>query len=242
MDFGLLRYGLGFSAGLLSTLSPCVLPILPVLIGSALSAHRRAPFALALGLALSYAIIGTLLARAGAAIPLSGEWAHRFVAGLLAVFGLLLLSAPLARSFSQASAGLADIGNRLSDRWHLDGLLGQFVIGLLLGIVWSPCVGPTLGAAIVLAGQGNQLAQSALLMALFGLGAALPIPLLALLSRAMIQRRRHALLRIGQSGKQWLGVGLLAAALLILSGADHLLESWLLDHSPLWLTTLTTRF
>ena len=65
MEFGLGSYGFGFLAGLLSTLSPCVLPLIPILIGSALNAHRRAPLALAGGLALSYAILGTAIAWLG---------------------------------------------------------------------------------------------------------------------------------------------------------------------------------
>ncbi len=64
MDFGFGSYGFGFLAGLLSTLSPCVLPIIPILLGSAANAHPRAPLALATGLALSYALIGTALAWA----------------------------------------------------------------------------------------------------------------------------------------------------------------------------------
>jgi cytochrome c biogenesis protein CcdA len=73
MEFGLGSYGFGFLAGLLSTLSPCVLPIIPILLGSATNAHPRAPLALAGGLAVSYALIGTGLAWA----DLSGSGSQR---------------------------------------------------------------------------------------------------------------------------------------------------------------------
>lgn len=79
MDFGLGSYGFGLLAGMLSTLSPCVLPILPILLGSALAAHPRAPVALAAGLALSYALIGTLIAWTSSALGLDValmEWTH----------------------------------------------------------------------------------------------------------------------------------------------------------------------
>ena len=71
-------------------------------------------------------------------------------------------------------------------RWlrACSGLAGQFAVGLLLGAVWSPCVGPTLGAASLLASQGKDLPQVALTMVVFGIGAAVPLILLGLLSRA----------------------------------------------------------
>ena len=68
MDFGIGTYGLGYIAGLLSTLSPCVLPLVPILIATALSAHRLGPYALAIGLALSFSVIGTFVASAGASL------------------------------------------------------------------------------------------------------------------------------------------------------------------------------
>ncbi|MBV8048219.1 MAG: cytochrome c biogenesis protein CcdA [Paludibacterium sp.] len=242
MDFTLWRYGLGFAAGLLSTLSPCVLPLLPVLIASALAAHPRAPLALAAGLALSYAAAGTLLASAAGALPFSATMARDVAAGFLGLFGLALLSNGLARAFYRAGAGLADLGQRLGQRWRLEGMSGQFVVGVLLGLIWSPCVGPTLGAAIVLAGQGRQLPQVALLMGLFGLGAALPVLLLAGLSRHWLRPRLATLGMAGAVSRGVLGLVLLLVALLIVSGLDRVLETWLVEHSPDWLTALTTRF
>jgi hypothetical protein len=81
MHLGLASYSLAVLAGLLSTLSPCVLPIVPILLGSAMNAHRRAPIALALGLAISYATIGTALAWAGTALELDSELVRRMGRG-----------------------------------------------------------------------------------------------------------------------------------------------------------------
>ena len=242
MEFGLGSYGFGLLAGLLSTLSPCVLPILPILLGSATAAHPRAPLALAGGLALSYAVIGTALASAGASVGLDASHLRTAGAILLAALGLILMSGALQRRFAAAAAGLGDAGNSLIGRLDLNGLTGQFVIGLALGAVWSPCVGPTLGAAIVLASQGSHLPQVALLMALFGLGAAAPVVGLAFLSRAAMMRARGAMLTAGKTGKILLGAVMIVIAGLILTGADKRLEAWLVDLSPAWLTALTTRF
>ncbi|MGS0755544.1 cytochrome c biogenesis CcdA family protein [Roseateles sp. GG27B] len=242
MDFGLGSYGFGLLAGLLSTLSPCVLPILPILLGSATNAHPRAPLALAAGLALSYAVIGTTLAWAGSALGIDAAIFRNVGAAVLGLLGLVLISGTLQQRFALATSGIGDAGNNLLSRMRLDGLSGQFAIGLVLGVVWSPCVGPTLGAAIVLASQGAQLPQVALLMGIFGLGAALPVVALAYLSRGAMMKMRGKLMVAGKTGKTILGTIMIALAFMILSGADKPVETWLVDHSPAWLTQLTTRF
>ena len=85
-------------------------------------------------------------------------------------------------------------------------LAGQFGLGLLLGAVWSPCVGPTLGAASVLAAKGENLPQVALTMLAFGVGAALPLLLLGILLRRALMRWRSRLLEGGKAGKTALGL------------------------------------
>lgn len=242
MAFGLGSYGFGFLAGLLSTLSPCVLPIIPILLGSATHAHRRAPLALAAGLAVSYSVIGTSLAWAGSALNLDAAIFRSVGAVMLGLLGLVLLSARLQQRFASATSGLGDTGNQLIGRLRLDGLSGQFAIGLVLGLVWSPCVGPTLGAAIVLASQGTQLLQVALLMGVFGLGAALPVVVLAQVSRGAMLKMRGKLMQAGKTGKMLLGGTMLMVAVMILSGFDKTVETWLVDQSPAWLVQLSTRF
>lgn len=242
MEFGLGSYGFGLLAGLLSTLSPCVLPILPILLGSATAAHPRAPLALAGGLALSYAVIGTLIAWAGAAIGIDAAIFRNVGAAILGALGLVLMSTSLQQRFASATSGIGDAGNSFISRLNLNGLRGQFVIGVALGVVWSPCVGPTLGAAVLLASQGAHLPQVALLMGIFGIGAAMPVVGLAYLSRAAMMKVRGRLMQAGKTGKIVLGAVMVAIAALILSGADKPLEAWLVEVSPAWLTTLTTRF
>jgi cytochrome c-type biogenesis protein len=122
------------------------------------------------------------------------------------------------------------------------GLSGQFAVGLLLGAVWSPCVGPTLGAASVLAAKGESLGQVTLTMLAFGVGAGLPLILLGMLSREALLRWRSKMMSAGSRGKMIFGAVLLAAGLLVLTGLDKKVEAALVDASPEWLTVLTTRF
>jgi cytochrome c-type biogenesis protein len=242
MHLGPVSLGLAFLAGLLSTLSPCVLPIVPILLGSAMSAHRRAPLALAAGLAISYATLGTTLAWAGTTLPIDSEGLRRIGAALLGLFALVILSSSLQERFAAATSIIGNAGNQLLSRMNLRGLSGQFFVGLLLGAIWSPCVGPTLGAAIVLASQGKHLPGAAVLMATFGIGAALPIAILGYLSRSAITRARGSLLQAGRAGKVAFGAAMLLLAIATLSGRDRKAEVWLVHHSPAWLTSLTTRF
>jgi cytochrome c-type biogenesis protein len=161
---------------------------------------------------------------------------------ILAIFGLILLVPRLQDGFARAAGALSNSGNQLLGRITLQGLTGQFVIGALLGVVWSPCVGPTLGAATTLASQGRNLAQISLLMLIFGIGAAAPLVLLGSLSRASLMKVRGRLLSTGKYGKQLFGLVMLLLGILIATGVDKSLESWILDRSPDWLTRITTRF
>lgn len=242
MHTSIAAFGLVFVAGALSTLSPCVLPIVPILIGSAMNAHRRAPLMLAAGLAISYAVIGTALAWAGNMLTFDPDIVRKLGAGLLGIFAVLLLFGSLQERFAVATSGISNAGNQLLARTRLEGLPGQFIVGLVLGAVWSPCVGPTLGAAIVLASEGHSLVRSALLMALFAIGATAPILLLASLSRTTMMKVRGKMLKTGRVGKVALGVAMLAIAVFTFTGQDRLLEAWLVNHSPTWLTALTTQF
>jgi cytochrome c-type biogenesis protein len=242
MIFGPATYGLGLIAGALSTLSPCVLPLLPVLIASAVNAHRWGALALGSGLALSFMIVGIFLATLGASIGLDPETFRSIGAVTLAIFGLILLVPKLQDLFAQATSTLSNSGNQLLARVTFGGLTGQFLIGALLGVVWSPCVGPTLGAATTLASQGKNLGQIGLLMLIFGVGAAAPLVLLGSMSRASMMKVRGRLLTGGKYGKQLLGLVILALGVMIATGVDKSFEAWILDHTPDWLTAATTKY
>lgn len=229
-------------AGVLSSLSPCVLPLLPVVLGTAVSEHRLGPAALAAGLALSFVAIGMFVATIGFGIGLDAGLFRKVAAVLLIAAGLVLMVPRFQTAFAGAASPVSNWADNRFGGFQTTGLSGQFALGLLLGAVWSPCVGPTLGAASVLASQGKDLAQVALVMSSFGIGAALPLLLLGTLSRQTLLNWRGRLMAAGRAGKVVLGGLLLAIGLLILTGADKQLEAMLVELSPAWLTELTTRF
>lgn len=234
--------GLALLAGVLSVLSPCVLPLLPIVLGTAASAHRLGPLALAAGLAISFTAIGLFVATVGFAAGLDTGVFRTISAVLLIGVGLVLLVPKLQEQFALAAAPVSNWAGSYTDNFTPGGLGGQFGLGLLLGAVWSPCVGPTLGAASVLAAKGEDLGQVALTMLAFGVGAALPLMLLGFVSREAMMRWRGRLMETGKTGKALLGVLLVAVGLLVATNFDKRLETILVDASPAWLTELTTRF
>lgn len=234
--------GLAFLAGLLSTLSPCVLPLVPIVIGTALSAHRYGPAALAAGLAVSYVAIGLFLATAGFTVGIDQQVFRSVAAVLLILVGGVLLVPRLQLRLAAAAAPIGNWAQAQSGDFSARGPGGQFAVGLLLGAAWSPCVGPTLGAASVLAARGENLTFVALTMFAFGIGAALPLLAIGLMSRQALSRWRDRLLAAGSTGKLLMGLTLVAIGVFILSGLDKRIETILVEASPAWLTELTTRF
>lgn len=240
MQFAVATYGLGFVAGAASVLSPCVLPLLPILATSALAKHRFGIVALAGGLAISFAGVGIFLATLGASAGLDPEVLRRGAAGVMVFFGLVMLSGTLQRAFSRLSAVIGVKGQQALDDVKGNGLLGQMMVGLLLGVVWTPCVGPTLGAATSLAAQGQDLGHIAILMALFGLGAASPLVLLGTISRVSLMKMRGTLATWGSTVRWTLGTLFVVMGMIVITGLDRQLETLLLSASPAWLTALTT--
>ena len=241
MELGLASFGMSFLAGMLSTLSPCVLPLLPILLGSSASSHRLGPYALIVGLMSSYTLIGVAIGAIGAGTGLDQHGLRVMGGVLLMLFGAIMFSNKLQAHFNSAISRFG-AGQGLLARFNPDGLHGQFLLGMLLGIVWSPCVGPTLGVAITLASQGQALLQVGAVMLMYSLGAALPLLAIGMLSRQAIGRWRGTMLEAGEKAKKIFGAALLLLGILVLSGADKSFERQAVSAMPDWLVMLTSRF
>jgi cytochrome c-type biogenesis protein len=226
--------GLSLGAGLLTALSPCVLPALPIIVGSAASGRRHGPIALAAGLATAFTVVGVLLAATGSVAGLGENGVRNIAAVMLLLAGAVLLSVHLQEAVGRLASPLASKAAMLSMKTG-DGLAGQFAIGALLGAVWSPCVGPTLGAAVGLASSSaaGSIPRAAASMFAFGVGSALPLLATAYASRRMLVARR-TLLTAGTAGKSILGGVLVAMGAVVLFGLDKHAEAAVLAHLPQW--------
>ncbi len=242
MDIGIITLALAALAGVLTLLNPCVLPLLPIVVGSATTQSRLGLFALAGGMVLAFTFAGVLISAGGQALGVDGDVLRFSAAGLMVVFGLVLLSPRLQAAFARITAGLGSAAGGWLDSRGPQGAPGQFLTGAMLGLVWTPCVGPTLGAAIGLAAQGEALLQTSLIMATFSLFAIAPLLAIGLISRARFQANRERLLVVGERGRRWMGWGLVVIGVLVLSGGDKWLETVALEFMPDWLVDLTVRF
>jgi cytochrome c-type biogenesis protein len=233
---------LAFVAGVLTSLSPCILPILPLALSAAASERKYGPVALAAGLAISFVLVGLFVATIGYSIGLTAELFRQVAAALMVMLGAVLMFPPLQNRLASASGPIANWTDRHFGSERGSGYASQFGVGVLLGAIWTPCVGPTLGAASLLAAQGRDLPRVAASMMVFGIGAALPLLIIGLLSREALQRWRKEALAVSHAMKGALGMLLILMGVLVLAGFDKHLETVLVNASPQWLTDLTTRF
>jgi cytochrome c-type biogenesis protein len=231
---------LGYAAGLLTLINPCVLPILPIVLASALHRHRLAPLALTGGMGAAFVVLGVGVAAAGPALGIGPDALARGAALAMAAFGVILLVPAAGHAFETATAGLAaradaGIGAVPGEA----GLAGQAIAGALLAAVWSPCIGPTLGGAIALASAGSDLPRAAAVMAAFAAGVATLILALAYGARGALQRRQALLRRLAARARPAMGLAMLAVGIALWFGLHHAVEAWALRVLPPWLIDLS---
>lgn len=226
MTVSTLSASLALLGGILTVLSPCVLPILPVLVGRSLQSNRYGPVALVIGLVGGFAVAGSLLGVTAswftglAGALRTGAIALLLIMGLLAIFP----------KWSYRLFGYLRMSNWLKEPTRI-GLMGEFWLGTQLGLLWTPCAGPVLGSILVLAAVKHQVASAFILLVIYGIGAALPMLAIAyggrLLSRKLLSLRSHGaiLQRVG-------GAMIAATAIAILLGWDVQIQLWLAPLFP----------
>ncbi|MEM7300131.1 MAG: cytochrome c biogenesis CcdA family protein [Pseudomonadota bacterium] len=232
----------GYLAGVLTLLNPCVLPVLPVVLIAAMNEHRAGPLYLCAGLSLTFVTVGLFVAALGPALGIDDTLVSRTASVIMILFGLTLLVPAFSSRFALAASGASNVLSTKTAGFHAGGLGGQFLTGVLLGAVWSPCIGPTLGGAIALASQGNDLAWAGAIMLAFALGVSTIILLLATVSREALFKRRDALQRLSSVAKPLMGVLLVALGLFLFFGLHHTVEAWAVENLPYWLQDLSVRF
>ncbi len=239
-----LQLGFSFVAGLLTTLSPCVLPILPFLLGSALRKNKNAPLYMIFGLAISFIIVGFILSRFGTVLGLDGDQIRKGSALLLIMTSIFFLSKKLQAIVSEKLTSFASAGTSTTNKWKLDesSNLDSLLLGSLLGIIWSPCAGPTLGVAVSLASQEGATSDALQIMIVYAIGAAIPMLLISYGLRSFFQKHQGRIIGLAENSKLFFGVILLLTGLFIFFGLDKSIETFLLNHLPDSWVDLITKF
>ncbi|ODS99440.1 MAG: cytochrome C biogenesis protein [Lautropia sp. SCN 69-89] len=238
-----LHLGLTLVAGALSTLSPCVFPLLPMIVGGVAHTHRPlGPLAMGAGMVAAFVFFGVMLGAVGPTLGIDIGYL-RTAAGLLLLAVAVVLLVPEAQAHTPAwLSRLATMAQRVSARLHPETVHGAFLLGALLGMVWSPCSGPLLGSGMALVATKGGLLNGGLILGVFGIGAALPLMAVAHASRTLFARMRRWVLGHGADLRHGFAVliGLMGVA--VLTGFDRWMEAKMLDLMPDAWVRLTTRF
>ncbi|WP_298208507.1 cytochrome c biogenesis protein CcdA [Acidovorax sp.] len=232
LELSVAQLGLSLAAGGLTTLSPCVLPMLPLVVGGSLQGHRLAPVAMGAGMVVSFALIGMALGALGPALGIDGDTIRVAGALLLIAFAIVMLVPALGDRFSQWMLPIASQAQAASARLDGRSLASAFVLGGVLGLVWSPCSGPLLGSALSLVASEGGVGRGGVVLGVFGMGAAIPLVAAAYASRkGFVRVRDWVLARINVVQRSFaILLGLLGVA--ILTGGDKWLEAQVLQWLP----------
>ena len=190
-------------------------------------------------MSLSFVVLGMLVTVFGRALGITPETISNVGAILMIGFGLILLVPRFSERFATATAGFSSRADAGLDDVDQSNPIGQLAGGALLGAVWSPCIGPTLGGAIALASQGQSLAYAAAIMVFFSLGVSTIIVALGYGARSVIQKRQSAMRTIAGKARPIMGGVFVATGVAILFKLHHVVEIWALDALPSWLLDLS---
>lgn len=231
-----------YLAGLLTLINPCVLPILPIVLASALQVSRAGPLALATGLSLSFVVLGVGVSAFGRGLGIDVDMVAFAGAILMIGFGVMMLIPAASERFALATGGIGGAADAQLDEIDRSGLRGQFLGGLLLGAVWVPCVGPTLGGAIALASTGESLGWATLIMVAFAAGISTIVLALGYGAQSAIKARRDWLREVSIKARPAMAILFILTGLALAFGLHKYAEIWLLDNLPFWLQDLSVRF
>lgn len=210
---------IAFLGGLLTVLSPCILPVVPFLFAGI--NRTRSSILLTLGgMVLTFALISSVAVVSSEWVIQANNTGRHVALVVMALFALSLIS---ARISGWLASPFVLLGNRLDPQTRkMSGPLGSLMIGVATGLLWAPCAGPILGVILTGAMLQGANAQTSLLLAAYGLGSALSLGTLIFAGRGLVNRLKASIPVTG-----WLrratGFAVLAAALMISTGADKTL-------------------
>jgi len=219
---------LALLAGVVTVAAPCTLPMLPILLGASVGQTGRArPAMIALGFVMSFSMVALALSAITRVFDFDPNVLRTAAAVLLAGFGLLMIwPAP----FEWLSVRIGGLGSS-STAGSRQGMIGGFVLGTTLGLVWTPCAGPVLGSILTVVATSKDTAWASLLLVVYAIGAAIPMLLIAYGGQAVTTRIR-SIARITPRLQQAFGVVVIAFAIVSYFQYDTLIVAWLTGFYP----------
>jgi cytochrome c-type biogenesis protein len=180
MTLTLASLGVAFLGGVLSVASPCVLPVVPVLLAQRTSDHRLRPVFVVAGLASTFIVMGVLASLAGSALSGNMRLLEKIAGGVLVFFALLM--AANINPFKNIQ-----IFNRIQVK-NSGGIVSGYLVGATLGLVWIPCVGPVLSGILTMVASQASVMAGAVMLAIYSLGFAVPMLVVGYSSQLIVKR------------------------------------------------------
>ena len=185
MDFSIVTLVMAIGAGLASVLSPCVLPVIPIIMAGAEREDRYRPLIVVIGLAISFMAMGAVSSLFGALLIGKTRYIEIVGAAIIVVMGMMVIfDLSIFKRFYQLS----------NIRVKGEGRIGGLILGLSLGVIWVPCVGPFLSSTLTMVATSGQLATGIILLGFYSLGLAIPMLIIGYSSQ-LIQNKIRGLLR-----------------------------------------------
>lgn len=213
-----IEIGLSFIEGLALIASPCILPVLPLVLGASVDGGKKRPFGIIVGFVLAFTAFAMLSRKLVATLGIDLELIKWGSLIFLALFGLVLLSERLSSIFSSATQRFANTGSTLTANAK-DGFFSGILIGMLIGLIWTPCAGPILAAVLVQIIRQESDISALFLVGSFALGAGVPMLIISLTGRKIMSKigflTHHA-----EAVRKTFGVVILLAVAFIASGVD----------------------
>ncbi|HTJ93030.1 MAG TPA: cytochrome c biogenesis protein DipZ [Pararobbsia sp.] len=210
---------LAYLGGVLTILSPCILPVLPFVFARADQPFARSGLPLLAGMAATFAVVATFAAIGGGWVAQANQYGRWIAIVLLAVFGLTLLLPKFADRLMQP---LVNAGNRLSNAAQQDGapsIGSSFLLGIATGLLWAPCAGPILGLVLTGAALHGANVGTTILLLAYAAGAATSLAVALLLGGRVFAAMKRSL-GAGEWIRRGIGVAMLAGVAAIALGLD----------------------
>lgn len=225
-----------FLAGVVTIMKPCCLPLVPVIFSGS-GGHRLRPLAIVSGLTISFTTMGVLVSAFGATFGAYNDYLRNIAILFIISMGLVLFDEDINMEFMKISGSITQhlrgigIFNKFSSRMPQGSLMSGFFLGMSLGVLWIPCVGPILGAVLALVASVGNLTYGASMLFVYSIGMSLPMLSIAYYGKKITNRYKW-FSRNGELLKKLSGLVLISIGIMLLFGVDKLIIKWLSPYFP----------